>query len=288
MRMQGGGAWFAQAEIQELVEIGLAEWPGDEEIPPEGLQLHIRSTVLTFGAKTSVPISTLITRQPLRKWRSQGRRVGHLLDDYAFADPVSAESVGCMRDQAIRDLEEMGFLLNFVKSILTPTQLLKWLGVLINSVTMRLHAMPKNVVAMEADMVQFVETRDVEVAMRNLTSHAGRMLSMGVALIPVRMTLQAIFKHIRPSRYTAGWEALVPKQQGMLNFMQFWMPAEAGGEGNLRKWNHAYVGSPIVPELRLDQLELTVDAGELVGYKLNRVGKPLQTPTGVSTQPACD
>ena len=134
-----------------------------------------------------------------------------MLDDYAFADPVSAESAGRTRDQAIRDLEELGFLLNFVKSILTPTQLLKWLGVLINSysVTMRLHAMPEKVVAMEADMVQFVGPRDEEVAIMNLASHAGRMLPMGVALIPVRMTLQAIFKHTRPSRYKAGWEALV-------------------------------------------------------------------------------
>ena len=148
---------------------------------------------------------------------------------------------------------------------------------------MRLHAMPKKVVAMEADIVQFVETKAEEVAIRNLASHAGRMMSMSVALIPVRMTLQAIFKHIRPSRHKAGWEALsmVPTQQGMLDFMQFWMPAEAGGEGNLRKWNH--MGSPIVPELRLEQLELTVDAGELVGYKLNRVGKPLPILKGVST-----
>ena len=66
--------------------------------------------------------------------------MGHLLDDYAFVDPVSAESAGRMRDQAIRGLEELGFLLNCVKSILTPTQLLKWLGVLITSVTFRLHA----------------------------------------------------------------------------------------------------------------------------------------------------
>ena len=82
------------------MEIGLAEWPEGEEIPPEGAPLHIRSTILTFRAKKSVPIFTLITRQPLRKWRSQGWRVEHLLDDYAFTDPVhvSAESAGRMRD----------------------------------------------------------------------------------------------------------------------------------------------------------------------------------------------
>ena len=107
-------------------------------------------------------------------------------------------------------------------------------------------------------------------------------------MIPVRMTLQAIFKHIRASMYKAGREALIPKQKGMMNFMQFWMPPEAGGEGNLRKWNHDIVGSPTVPELRLGQLELAVDAGELVGYKLNRMGKPLQMPKGVSTPHVTD
>ena len=56
------------------------------------------------------------------------------------------------RRQRRREQRQAGtsFLLNFVKSILTPTQLPKWLGVLINSVTMRLHAMPEKVVAMEA------------------------------------------------------------------------------------------------------------------------------------------
>ena len=82
---------------------------------------------------------------------------------------------------------------------------------------------------MEADMVQFVKTRYEEVAIRNLASHAGRRLSIGVALFPVGMILQAIFKHIRPSRYKAGWDALVTKQKEMLDFIQFWMPAKAGG-----------------------------------------------------------
>ena len=124
-------------------------------------------------------------------------------------------------------------------------------------------------------------SRDEEVVIRNLASHAGRMLIMGLALTPVRMTLRAIFKHIRPSRYKAGWEALVPKEQGMIDFMKFWMPAGEGGEGNLKKWNN--VGSPIVPELGLDQLELIVDAGEMVEYKLIRIEKPLRVLKGVST-----
>ena len=62
--------------------------------------------------------------------------------------------------------------------------------------------------------------------------------------------------------------------------MRFWMDTKQRGKGNLRKWN--MVGSPIVPDLRMANLELVVDAGTMVGYMLDGVLRPLAVPMEVS------
>ena len=67
----------------------------------------------------------------------------------------------------------------------------------------------------------------------------------------------------------------MPKTEEMVRFMKFWMKVEDGGEGNLRKWNA--VGSPILPDLRVEHLELVADAGGGVGYRLGQAEHALAT-----------
>ena len=147
-RLQGGKVQFTREELRELVTLGLWEWDEakDGEIPAEGMELYIRSTVCTFGNKRSVYIFTLVMRQPLRVWRSRGWRVGHLLDDFMFGCEGTCAEAQKMADQAVADLEWYGFMVNYEKSTLTPTRLLKWLGVLIDSTCMRFFVPPEKVV----------------------------------------------------------------------------------------------------------------------------------------------
>ena len=77
-----------------------------------------------------------------------------------------------------------------------------------------------------------------------------------------------------------GYDARLPKTEEMLGFMRFWMDTKQGGKGSLRKWN--MVGSPILPGLRMANLELVVGAGTAVGYKLDGVLRPLTIPREMS------
>ena len=125
-KLQGGKVWLSKEMIEELMELKLMR---RREVAAEGEEVYVRSGVLTFGNKRSVPIFTLLTRQVLRLWRSRGWRVGHLLDDFMFSCEGSFEEAVTMLDQAVADLEWYGFMVNYEKSTLTPTRLLKWIGI---------------------------------------------------------------------------------------------------------------------------------------------------------------
>ena len=74
--------WLPKALILELFEMGLMEGCGftADSVTEAGRDVYIRSVCLTFGAKRSVPIFTLLARQVLRVWRSRGWPVAHLLE----------------------------------------------------------------------------------------------------------------------------------------------------------------------------------------------------------------
>ena len=129
-RLQGGRVWMPKAHVDELLQLGLMlpEHLPAASCPPEGMDVYIRSICLTFGNKKSVPVFTLLARQVLRVWRTRGWPVAHLLDDYGFAPPwlgswaLSYENAVLMRNTAIADLETLGILVNYEKSMMTPAQ----------------------------------------------------------------------------------------------------------------------------------------------------------------------
>ena len=262
-KLQGGKVWLSKEMIEELMELKLMR---RREVAAEGEEVYVRSGVLTFGNKRSVPIFTLLTRQVLRLWRSRGWRVGHLLDDFMFAVKGDFELALQIMRQAIHDLEELGWLVNYEKSILWPTKVMKWIGIVIDSRLMRLFVSPEKV--LEGIMKAFVEEND-DTGMRELAGIAGQLSAMGVALIPMRMALRELFALIKPAEWEEKWEARFPKREEMKQHMLFWMRAEDGGAGNLRLWNQ--VGSAINPDLRAVHVEATIDAGKCVGYKLQGV-----------------
>ena len=267
-RLQGGKLWMPKEHLLVLIEMGLIDWMEPHEVPEEGVEIYVRSGVMTFGNKRSVPLFTLLTRQQLRTWRTRGWRVGHLLDDFLFAVQGTYDDACAVRDQAVADLEGLGWLVNYEKSILTPDKIIKWVGVVIDSRLMRFFVPPEKVVNLEEQMRQFVVEGD-ETGCRELAVAAGKLSSMGVALIPVRMMLRELFKFIKPSAWEKEWEAVFPKTEEMKSSMKFWMRPQDGGQGNLRRWN--LVGSPIMPDLRVEQIDLVVDAGTCVGYQINGV-----------------
>ena len=89
---------------------------------------------LPFGLTSSPMVFTYLMRHPLALLHQQKIRVIAYLDDLlVWGD--SPDQVRCSVQTTIQVLTEHGFLLNWPKSAPTPTQTLKWLGIIWNSKT---------------------------------------------------------------------------------------------------------------------------------------------------------
>jgi hypothetical protein len=93
--------------------------------------------VLCFGLGPAPRCFTKIMKVPLQWLRSLGIRLIAYLDDFLLMAQTMSEIIQA-RDSMIFLLEHLGFVLNHEKSVLEPSQQMRFLGVQINSVTMTL------------------------------------------------------------------------------------------------------------------------------------------------------
>ena len=80
-----------------------------------------------FGLSTACYVFTKLLRPLVKRWRSWGQKAVIYIDDGICA---SASQQQAEQDSAaiVSDLQEAGFMLNTVKSKLTPHQIGEWLG----------------------------------------------------------------------------------------------------------------------------------------------------------------
>lgn len=90
-------------------------------------------TCLPFGLCTSPYIFTKILKPVVNKLRSKGMLSIVYLDDFLITENSKAV---CKKkaQQAVKFLQRLGFIINFEKSVLQPSQECKYLGFVINSV----------------------------------------------------------------------------------------------------------------------------------------------------------
>lgn len=88
---------------------------------------------LSFGLCTSPYTFTKIMKPVINKLRHQGMFLVLYLDDFLFIHKSKAACEQNMR-QAVKFLEELGFIINFQKSSLVANQRCKYLGFIIDSV----------------------------------------------------------------------------------------------------------------------------------------------------------
>ena len=255
-RMCGGKIWLTAAEFTALSEEGLIPGGVTWDVR-DGGWLYVTAEVLTFGLAHSVPVFTKITRQMCRVWRKRGYRLGHLLDDFLFAAPTYEQACE-LRDVVVHDLQRWGWFINFEKSQLNPAQCVRWIGVVIDTVTMRFYMPGDKIEKLEGALRVFVADPTI-CTYRDLARIAGKVISMGVAILPARMMSREFFTLIRPSKH--DWDDLILEDAtSVLRVMTWWLQ-------HLRAWNS--VGAPIRPDYRMTQLRLWVDAGSNYGYRLD-------------------
>jgi hypothetical protein len=92
--------------------------------------------VLPMGMKPSTAIMTKIMRDLLAKWRRQGMRIVHCVDDLLLM--AQPGDIARQRDIMLQDLIAIDFHVNWQKSALKPGTLILFLGMLVDSKLQRI------------------------------------------------------------------------------------------------------------------------------------------------------
>ncbi|KAL1919968.1 uncharacterized protein VTP21DRAFT_1114 [Calcarisporiella thermophila] len=153
----------------------------------EGKKYQFR--VLPFGLTSSPRIFTKVLRPLLAECRKTGIRVTANLDDLLVASPTIEKSREHTQ-KLINILERHGFLVNWEKSALTPTQEIEHLGFRINTVDMTLRLPRKKV--RDISRVAHRLARVGSATPRQMAAFLGAANAACPAIMPGRLFLRSL------------------------------------------------------------------------------------------------
>ena len=242
-----------------LVREGLATWEQMRMLPDGGYEVFLQPKGLVMGFTNSCAIFTKLTRQVAKYWRKKGVRLVHLMDDFSFFAATYLEAIK-LRDEVLKDLEELGFYVSWGKSLMKPSQRWKFLGFIIDTILMRKFVPAEKIEEVEK-LVRIVledNKRDKSPVIRQLMKITGKVVSFGHGILAARLLTRETYRIIRP--VGGDYDAQVEVTQRALDEL-------AGMLTELRAWNK--VGVPVRREMRMTDVRVTIDAGKNVGFVID-------------------
>ncbi len=92
-------------------------------------------TCLPFGLSSTPWVLTKLLRVPVAFLRRIGIRLVIYLDDILVVEATFQECIASVK-KVISTLESLGFLINFMKSVTTPSQCIEYIGLITDSLAM--------------------------------------------------------------------------------------------------------------------------------------------------------
>lgn len=207
--------------------------------------------VLPFGLNSACWIFTKITRELVGRWRGDGIRCHHYLDDMAFwvAPDADGGSKGCRATQqrVLSDIKSAGFIVNEAKLQLEPTHRLDFIGFTIDTV---------------AGTISATATRAAELAasVREALSADGRVPARLLARITGQIASLRPAVGNAASLFTRGMYDTLAQLKSWRSSVSLSPAAIA----DLHFWCHRFSecdGQPLWPSSRVDTIFYS-DAGE--------------------------
>ena len=225
----------------------------------DGKTKNYQFSVLVFGLASACYVFTKVTKPLVKHWRLLGMRIAVYLDDgfnIASSYRLSQEKTSIM----VNDLSRAGFLINYKKSNLVPSQIGEWVGTTINSVNMSYAVPTRKVESLKHNLLS-VMSKTAKVSARILSNITGRISSMHLPLGPItRLMTRSIYADIGNQPH---WDSLFQPSKECRSELTFWLI-------NIDETN----GYAIKPCPTTSQILFT-DASEhsYGGYVLKRLGK---------------
>ncbi|XP_014680270.1 PREDICTED: uncharacterized protein LOC106820250, partial [Priapulus caudatus] len=131
------GFWMVKFDIHSayhFIDIFLphTEYLGFAWEDTRGRLIMYKFLVLPFGISTVPYVYTKVVRPLVAKWRGEGKRMLMFLDD-GFGCDRDFRSTQLMSNEIKQDLLKSGFVPNVQKSLWIPTQVLEFLGSILDS-----------------------------------------------------------------------------------------------------------------------------------------------------------
>ncbi|KAN0040693.1 hypothetical protein ACTA71_009031 [Dictyostelium dimigraforme] len=211
--------------------------------------VHYRWKTMPFGLSTAPRIFTMLLRPVLRMLRDTNVSVIAYLDDLLIVAPTKEECLTNLK-KTMDLLLKLGFKLNLEKSILEPTQSITFLGLEIDSLSMKLLVPKEKKKSVIKEIRNFLKLD--QCSPRKLAGLKGKLIALKDAIIPFGLyTPQTNKFHTQCLTLANGdWDQSFPVPQEVKSEISIWLTV-------LNQWN----GKEISLFPNFDYV-LTTDASE--------------------------
>ncbi|KAM9948592.1 hypothetical protein ACTFIT_009790 [Dictyostelium discoideum] len=226
---------------------------------------HYRWKTMPFGLSTAPRIFTMLLRPVLRMLRDINVSVIAYLDDLLIVGSTKEECLSNLK-KTMDLLVKLGFKLNLEKSVLEPTQSITFLGLQIDSVSMKLLVPKEKKKSVIKEIRNFLKLDCC--SPRKLAGLKGKLIALKDAVIPLRLYTRRTNKfHSQCLTLANGdWDQSFPIPQEVKSEISHWLTV-------LNQWN----GKEISLFPSYDYV-LTTDASELgAGATLKKGNKVIKT-----------
>lgn len=182
-----------------------------------------------FGLASSPFVFTKVCRPILEHLRSQGIRISAYLDDWLLI--ANSKQLALQQAQTVITLlQRLGWLVNFKKSVLDPTQRLEHLGFVLNTQSMTAALPLKKLRDIRRSIKQVLDkpNRQTPRVVHSLTM---RIQAATFAIFPARLyTRHLLYYKNQVVKNETDWDRPRPLDHSSLEELQWWYQ-------NLQKWN---------------------------------------------------
>ena len=185
---------------------------------PNGETKFFLFNVLPFGLNSACYIFTKLLRPFIKKWRSEGVKSIIFIDD-GICGGEGFELTSDVGRIVLKDLQAGGWLVNFEKSNLTPSQTGKWLGILIDT-REAIFSVPVEKVDKLKNNIKSILSQTFCSA-KQLSRVAGQLAAMHLAVGPIVRLMTRNMYVLIESRVT--WYHPIALTEGAFNELRFWI-----------------------------------------------------------------
>ena len=177
-------------------------------------------TCLPFRLSTAPRIFTQLLRPVVELLRSRGVRCIIYLDDIL----ILAQRKDMLLHQTaatLELLESLGFLVNYKKSHLLPTQVMTFLGFIVDSTKKQLSLPPEKMKQIKEEANKLL--RQEEVSARALACFIGKLTAAILAIYPAPLHYRGLQQLKHDALRRAGYDGTLPISQRAREDLEWWV-----------------------------------------------------------------